>query len=116
MAWNIWNLNGLFSNYYQAIFNAQSTVTNELQNIIDTIDPVQTVNAALNDILTALTVGLAFIPEFEAAGAVRIFGVPVSSFEPKAESRDMSREHSLLRRVLKLATPPQTSRTDSDSS
>ena len=70
MAWNIWNLNGLFSNYYQAIFVAQSTVTNELQTIIDTINPVQTVNAALNDIMTALTVGLAFIPEFEAAGAL----------------------------------------------
>lgn len=70
VAWNIWNLNGLFANYYQAIFNAQSTVTNELQTIIDTIDPVQTVNAGLDDILTALTVGLAFIPEFEAAGAL----------------------------------------------
>ncbi len=45
-------------------------MTNELQTIIDTIDPVQTVNAALNDIMTALTVGLAFIPEFEAAGAL----------------------------------------------
>lgn len=67
MAWNIWNLNGLFANYYQAIFNAQSTVTNELQTIIDTIDPVQTVNAALDDILTALTVGLAFIPGFGGA-------------------------------------------------
>ena len=70
MAWNIWNLNGLFSNYYQAIFNAQSTVTNELQTILDTIDPVEQVNAELNDIMTALTVGLAFIPEFEAAGAL----------------------------------------------
>lgn len=47
-------------------------MTNELQTIIDTIDPVQTVNAALDDMLTALTVGLAFIPEFEAAGAVCI--------------------------------------------
>ena len=84
MAWNIWNLNGLFANYYQAIFNAQSTVTNELQTIIDTIDPVQTVNAALDDILTALTVGLAFIPAFE--GAVRILGAHFSSFELSLES------------------------------
>ena len=70
MAWNIGNLNGLFSNYYQAIFNAQSTVTTELQTIIDTINPVQIVNAALKDIMTALTVGLASILEFEAAGAL----------------------------------------------
>ena len=46
--------------------------------------------------------------------SVRIFGVHGSSFEPNIESRDMSREHLLFRRVLKLATPPQTSNTDSE--
>ena len=45
---------------------------------------------------------------------VRIFGVHVSSFESNIESRDMSREHLLFRRVSNLATPPQTSKTDSE--
>ena len=45
---------------------------------------------------------------------VRVFGVRVFSFEPDIESRDMSREYLLFRRVLKLATPPQTSKTDSE--
>ena len=97
MAWNIWNLNGLFSNYYQAIFNAQSTVTNELQSIIDTIDPVQTVNAALNDILTALTVGLAFIPAFEG-GEFNFF-----YFGPVYESRYMFREQEFVRNPFRLS-------------
>ena len=47
-------------------------------------------------------------------GGVRIFEIHVSSFEPHVESRDMSRERLLFRRVLKLATPPQTSKTDSE--
>ena len=46
---------------------------------------------------------------------VRIFGIHVSSFKPNIESRDMSREHLLFRRVLKLATLPQTSKTDSET-
>ena len=47
---------------------------------------------------------------------VRIFGVHISSFEPNVESRDMSREHLhlLVRPVLKLATPPQTSKANSE--
>ena len=50
----------------------------------------------------------------EGGVEVRIFGVDISSFEPNIESSDMSREHLLFRRVLKLATPPQTSKTDSE--
>ena len=45
---------------------------------------------------------------------VRVFGAHCFSFEPTVESRDMSREHLLFRRILKLATPPQTSKTDSE--
>ena len=44
---------------------------------------------------------------------VRIFGVHVSSFERNNESRDMSWEHLLFIRVLKLATPP-SKKTDSN--
>ena len=51
-------------------------------------------------------------PSWEGVWRVRIFGVHVSSLEPNIESRDMSGEHLLFRRVLKLATPPQTSKTD----
>ena len=45
-----------------------------------------------------------------------VFSEFMFSLEPNVESRDMSREHlhSLVRPVLKLATPPQTSKTDSE--
>ena len=61
-------------------------MTNELQNIIDIIDPVQTINAGLDDILTALTVGFAFIPEFEAAGAL-IKGIIIAAQQAPGVSK-----------------------------
>ena len=47
---------------------------------------------------------------------VRLFGVHVLSFGPNVEPRDMFRErlHILIRPVLKLASSPQTSKTDSE--
>ena len=62
VAYNIWNINGFFSNYYSAINAAQGTATTQLQSIVNTLDPVAKTNLALNDILTVLSVGLAFVP------------------------------------------------------
>ena len=67
VAWNIWNLNGLFSNYYQAIFDAQGTMTTQISSIINIIDPVNPTDTIFDDIMTALSVGLAFIPDVGAA-------------------------------------------------
>ena len=49
-----------------------------------------------------------------SGGAVRIFGVHISSFEAYIESRDMSREYALPRHATRLAIPLQTSNTDSE--
>ncbi|KAL2045209.1 hypothetical protein N7G274_002291 [Stereocaulon virgatum] len=67
VAWTIWNLNSLFSNYYQAIFNAQGTVATQISSIINIINPVKPADTTIEDILTALSVGLAFIPDVASA-------------------------------------------------
>ena len=67
VAWTIWNLNSLFSNYYQAIFNAQGTVATQISSIIDIINPVKPADTTFADIMTALSVGLAFIPDVAPA-------------------------------------------------
>ena len=71
------------------------------------------VNTVGTQIMTATFVPL-LLKSNDPRLLVRIFGVHIPSLEPNIESRDMSREHLLFRRVLKLATPPQTSKTDSE--
>lgn len=51
----------------------------------------------------------------EYEGQVSVFEVLHCSFEPDIGSRDMSLECSLFGHVPKLATAPQTSKTDSET-
>ncbi|KAF4628775.1 hypothetical protein G7Y89_g9378 [Cudoniella acicularis] len=70
VAWNIFNINAFYSNYYNAISDASQIATDNLGTIITIIDPVQDTNVFANDLLTALSVGLAFIPEVEGEAQI----------------------------------------------
>lgn len=59
--WNIWKVNQFFLNYYTAIGLAQTTATDRLGGIVTLIDPIKKTNVGLNDVLTALSTGLAFL-------------------------------------------------------
>ena len=61
MAYNIYSVWEFFNSYYAAIGNARSSATDSVGAIVSMLDPPQTTNGALNDILTALSVGLSFL-------------------------------------------------------
>ena len=61
VAYNIYSVWEFFNSYYAAIGNARSSATDGVGAIVSLLDPPQTTNGALNDILTALSIGLSFL-------------------------------------------------------
>jgi hypothetical protein len=55
-----------FLNYNTALFEAGQLAGLKVGNIVNTINPIKKKNVGLNDVLTALSVGLAFLPGPEA--------------------------------------------------
>lgn len=60
--WNIYTINKFVTAYYNAPSTASSTASDNVESIVSIIDPVSKTNVKLNNILTALSVGLALIP------------------------------------------------------
>lgn len=61
VAYNIYAVWEFFNSYYTAIGNARSSATTSVGAIVSLLDPPKSTNGALNDILTALSVGLSFL-------------------------------------------------------
>jgi len=76
IAYNIYSVWAFFKGYYTAIGNVGSAATDSIGAIVALLDPPQKTNGALNDILTALSVGLSFIaPEVSPLVGAVINGV-----------------------------------------
>lgn len=61
VAYNIYSIWAFFNSYYTAIGNARSSATDTVAAIVSLLDPPQQTNGGLNDILTALSIGLSFL-------------------------------------------------------
>lgn len=61
VAYNIYSVWSFFNGYYTAIGNARSAATDSIGAIVALLDPPKSTNVLLNDILTALSVGLSFV-------------------------------------------------------
>ena len=61
VAYNIYSLWEFFNSYYTAIGNARSSATDNVAAIVSLLDPPKPTNGGLNDILTALSIGLSFL-------------------------------------------------------
>ena len=61
VAYNIYSIWSFFNGYYTAIGNARSAATDSIGAIVALLDPPKKTNVLLNDILTALSVGLSFV-------------------------------------------------------
>ena len=66
IAYNIYSVWTFFNGYWTAIGNARSAATDNIGAIVALLDPPKKSNGLLNDILTALAVGLTFVaPEVD---------------------------------------------------
>ena len=76
MIQNIWAINNFFTSRYFAMQLAMQQASQDIADMGLTIDPDQKTNFVLDDILTALTIGLAFlsaVPDAtEATGALML--------------------------------------------
>lgn len=72
LAYTIWRMNDFFYTYSLALAAAEATAGLMIGNIVQITDPIKTTNVALDDVLEALSVGLAFLP-----GVTGIFGKAV---------------------------------------
>ena len=61
IVYNIYSVWSFFNGYYTAIGNARSAATDNIGAIVVLLDPPKQTNGLLNDILTALSVGLSFV-------------------------------------------------------
>jgi hypothetical protein len=61
VAYNIYSINQAFNTYFNAIPNANTLASENIPAIIQLLDPPKQQNVLLNDILTALSVGLSFL-------------------------------------------------------
>lgn len=61
VAYNIYSVYTFFNGYYSAIGNARSAATDSIGAIVALLDPPKQTNGVLNDLLTALSVGLSFL-------------------------------------------------------
>ena len=61
IAYNIYSVWTFFNGYYTAIGNARSAATDSIGAIVAILDPPKSTNVFLDDILTALSVGLSFV-------------------------------------------------------
>ena len=61
VAYNIHAIWEFFNSYYTAIGNARSAAATSVAAIVSMLDPPQETNGDLNDILTALSIGLSFL-------------------------------------------------------
>ena len=61
VAYNIYSIYTFFNGYYLAIGNARSAATDSIGAIVALLDPPKKTNGLLNDLLTALSVGLSFV-------------------------------------------------------
>ena len=61
IAYNIYSVWTFFNGYWTAVGNARSAATDNIGAIVALLDPEKQSNGVLNDILTALSVGLTFI-------------------------------------------------------
>ena len=61
IVYNIYSVWSFFNGYYTAIGNARSAATDNIGAIVALLDPPKETNGLLNDILTALSVGLSFV-------------------------------------------------------
>ena len=70
VAYSIYSVWAFFNGYYTAIGNARSAATDSIGAIVALLDPPKSTNGLLNDILTALSVGLSFV----SVGAAPLVG------------------------------------------
>ena len=61
VAYNIYSVYTFFNGYYTAIGNARSAATDSIGAIVALLDPPKKTNGLLNDLLTALSVGISFL-------------------------------------------------------
>ena len=61
VAYNMYSVYTFFNGYYSAIGNARSAATDSIGAIVALLDPPKQTNGVLNDLLTALSVGLSFL-------------------------------------------------------
>lgn len=61
VAYNIYSVWSFFNGYYAAIGNARSAATDSIGAIVALLDPPKATHGLLDDILTALSVGLSFV-------------------------------------------------------
>lgn len=61
IAYNIYSVWSFFNGYYTAIGNARSAATDSIGALVALLDPPKSTNVFLNDILTALSIGLSFV-------------------------------------------------------
>lgn len=66
---SIFNIHGFFHDYYATIGDISSIASDSVGEIAKIVQPPETSNVALNDVLTALAVGLAFLSAPEGAPA-----------------------------------------------
>ncbi|KAI9845506.1 MAG: hypothetical protein M1837_004845 [Sclerophora amabilis] len=72
VVYNIYKINRFFTTWFYATLFAKSQASDSITNIIQTINPPEKTNVLLNDILSALIAGLAFVstPGGAAVGGI----------------------------------------------
>jgi hypothetical protein len=67
--WSVFNINGFFSDYHSTIGGVSSIASGSIANIAKIVQPADNTNVELNDVLSVLSFGLAFLSAPEGAPA-----------------------------------------------